>query len=88
MDLRSVTTPHKLKASIGIEWRSRTTGCLTRVGASDTTNLTDTRVPKYTASILFLEVIAYILEFNRVSDGLNDTDKHEVPQCDEDVRRK
>ena len=55
--------------------------------ASDTPTLANARAPKYAASILFLEVIAYILKGDRIIRSM-DVDGLDVPQRDEDVRRK
>ena len=79
-------TTHNLKASIGIEGSSTTAGDLRKDDANDIANLANTRVPKYTASILFFEVIAYILGRNHIS-RLSGTGKRGVPQCDEDIGR-
>ena len=83
LNLSCAVVAHKLKASIGIRGSSMITGGLERADANQTPNLVNDRLPKYTRSILFLEVIAYILRRSRVS-WLNDTGKHDVPQCDED----
>ena len=87
MNLRFIVIPHKLEAFIGSEWRSTKTGRWTKAGARDISDLANARVPKYTASILFLEVIAYILGRNHISQS-TDTDKRDAPQHNEDVRRK
>lgn len=87
MNLRFIVIPHKLEAFIGSEWRSTKTGRWTKAGARDISDLANARVPKYTASILFLEVIAYILGRNHISRS-TDTDKRDAPQHNEDVRRK
>ena len=52
---------------------------------SVTVNLVNANAPKYTASILFLKVIAYILRRNRISRS-TDEEKCRVPQRDEDIR--
>ena len=87
MKWRSTATVHKSKTSIGIGGKFTTTGGLTKDLTSGTTNLTNTRAPKYTASILFLEVTAYTLGQSRIS-RLSDGGKRDAPQRDEDVRRK
>ena len=62
-------------------------GGLRKDDSIPTVNLASTMVPKYTASILFLEVIAYILGRNHIS-WLSGTGRHGVPQRDEDIGRK
>lgn len=62
-------------------------GLLIKVNASDMTTLASTKIPKYIVSILFLELIAYILERNRIG-WLCDAGGYDVPQCDEDLRRE
>ena len=87
MSRRSTTIAHILKASTGIGRNSTNVGGLTKAVASAIANLANVRVPKYTARILFLKVIAYTLGRGRIgwrSDfGTNDT-----PQHDEYIRRK
>jgi len=56
-----------LKASIGIGGRSTNATGRTKDEASDTANLANARVPKYTARILFPKVIAYTLRQSRIS---------------------
>ena len=87
MNLRFIVIPHKLEAFIGSERRSTKTGRWTKAGARDMIDLANARVPKYTASILFLEVIAYILGRNHISRSTG-TGKRDAPQHNEDVRRK
>ena len=66
---RSVTVdvPHRLNASTGILGRSMYAGGLINHVTSDPANLANARTPKYTASSLFLNVIAYILRWGRIS---------------------
>ena len=78
---------HKLKMSAGSIEVSTITGVWIKDVASAMDNLASTRALKYTANTLFPEVTAYILGRNRIS-GLKGMGKHDVPQCDEDVRRK
>ena len=68
----------KLKTSVGIGGASTTVGDSTRVVTSSIVNLASTRVPKQTASILFLQVTAYILGINRIG-WLSNTSKHDAP---------
>ena len=67
LNWRCGTTGQKLKASIGIGGRTKNVTGLTKDDASDTTNLANARVPRYTARILFPKVIAYTLRRNRIS---------------------
>lgn len=60
-------TGQKLKASIGIGGRSTNATGREKADASDTASLANARVPKYTARILFLKVIAYTLSRGRIS---------------------
>ena len=76
LNWRFGTTGQKLKASIGIGGRSTNATGRVKDDASDTANLANARVPKYTARILFLEVIAYTLRRTRISwsrDKINTT---------------
>ena len=65
--------PHKSKVSIGTGGRSTTVRGPTRFDASETANLAIVMLPKYTASILFLDVIAYTLRQNRPAERHGDT---------------
>lgn len=67
MNSRFTEAAHMLKASTGIRGRSTKTGGLAKDIATGIVILANARVPKYAASILFLEVIAYILGRNRIS---------------------
>ena len=58
---RRVSTAHRLKASIGIGGSSIIAGGLRKDVTNAMVNLANTMIPKYIASFLFLEVIAYIL---------------------------
>jgi len=69
---RRETTLHKLKTSRGIGGRSKFVTCW-RKDARDTANLVNAKVPKYTARILFLRVIPYILRRNRISQSEDKT---------------
>lgn len=65
LNRKSTTNPHKLKASIGAGGRSMIVRGPTRFDASETANLASAMLPKYTASILFLDVTAYTLRQNQ-----------------------
>ena len=58
---RFITIAHRSKASIGYGKMSAVIGCLTKDNMRDMINLADSRVPKYTASILLLRATAYTL---------------------------
>jgi len=87
MRWRLILIGHKLKVSIGIGGRVIIVGRLKKAVTRCMVVLANIRITKYTVSILFLEVIAYILErihFNQ-SSALS---KRSVPQCDEEIRGK
>ena len=67
LNWRFGTTGQKLKGSIGIGGSSANATGRAKDDASDTANLVNARVPKYTARILFLKVIAYTLGRTRIS---------------------
>ena len=56
-----------LKPSSGIGGRGVYTGGLKNDDASATANFATSKTPKYTASFLFLQVIAYTLRRNGIS---------------------
>ena len=58
---------HSLKTSIVVEGGSTTTGGSIRFDARETTSIANAVLPKYTTSILFFDVSAYILRKNQVS---------------------
>ena len=73
LNRKSTTNPHKLKVSIGTGGRSMTFRGTTRFDASETTNLANVMLPKYTARVLFLDVIAYTLRQNQPAERHGDT---------------
>ena len=73
-----------LKVSIGTTGKSTTSVVPTKNDTTNIVNLADARVPKYNASVLFFEVIAYSLGRDRISWS-SGTGEHNVPQRNEDV---
>ena len=58
-------TPHKRKASTRIGGKDLNAGGLKKTDTRIAANLANARVPKYTANIFFLELIAYTLTQSR-----------------------
>ena len=58
---RSMLTSHKLKGSIGTRGRAVIFGGLIKAVTKGEAILVNIRAPRYTASVLFLKVIAYTL---------------------------
>ena len=83
----STAIAHKLKASTGTRGKRTTNRGSTKDDRRSIVNLATARVPKYSARMLFLEVIAYILGLNRISWS-SGADEHDAPQRNEDIGEK